>query len=86
MWIKEETDKYSANSRAAFNNDKEGGGPRWPPSVEPVQRGNGMGQEVTAAVEGSLGETKKILGFWGGYKIVVNSLLDVRVSERDVWG
>ena len=76
----------AANSRAAFTCEKEGGGPRWPPSVVPVQREKGLGQEFTANGEGSLGETKIILGFWGGYEIVVNSLLDVQVSERDAGG
>ena len=52
----------------------------------PVQREKGWGQEPTASGEGSFGETKIILGFWGGYEIVVNSLLDVQVSERDAGG
>jgi hypothetical protein len=51
-----------------------------------VQREKGLGQEFTANGDGSLGETKIILGFWGGYEIVVNSLLDVQVSERDAGG
>ena len=61
------------------------GGPRWPPLDTPVPSGK-TGQEETAVGGERLGETKIILGFWGGYEMVVNSLLDVQVSERDAGG
>ena len=49
-------------------------------------REGGKEQEETADWGGGFGETKIIFAFWGGYERVVNSLLDVQVSERDVRG